>query len=137
MGDAGVDHVYELTEWHENIDNTELSDYAAKYKSAHQDDWRYMRVRFMFGMLAQALNEVGDDPSKVAGALSGMTYETPLGQAVMQAENHQILLPQFVTVLSRDVPRDLEGTGIGRKTVESFPAEAGKLPTTCKMQQPS
>ncbi|SDE03416.1 branched-chain amino acid transport system substrate-binding protein [Paracoccus isoporae] len=136
MGDAGVNKVYELSEWHENIDNPELAAFAGAYKEEFGDDWRYMRVKFMFGMLAQALDEVGDDPAKVAAALSGMSYDTPLGQAVMQPENHQIIMPQFVTVLSRDVPNDLEGTGIGRKTIREFPAQSAVVPTTCQMKRP-
>jgi branched-chain amino acid transport system substrate-binding protein len=137
IGDAGVDRVYELTEWHENVDNPELSAFAAAYKAQLKDDWRYMRVRTMLNMFAQALDKAGsDDPRKVAAALDKATYKSPLGDVLMQPENHQLLQPQYVTVLSRDVKHDLEGTGIGRKTVATFTAEQTRLPTTCKMKRP-
>ncbi|MCO5090888.1 branched-chain amino acid ABC transporter substrate-binding protein [Bosea sp. (in: a-proteobacteria)] len=137
IGDAGVDRVYELTEWHENIDNPELSAFADAYKAQLKDDWRYMRVRTMLNMFAQALDKAGsDDPRKVAAALDNATYKSPLGDVVMQAENHQLLQPQYVTVLARGGKHDLEGTGIGRKTVAAFTAGQTELPTTCKMKRP-
>ena len=137
MGDAGVDRVYELVEWHENIDNAELTEFAEGYKAEYQDDWRYMRVRTMLHMFANALNTAGtDDPEAVAKAMDAATYDSPLGPVRIQSENHQIIMPQYVTLLSRDVEHDLEGTGIGRKTVASFDAEQVKLPTTCDMKRP-
>ena len=137
IGDAGVGRVYELTEWHENVDNAELTAFADAYKAQAKDDWRYMRVRTMLTMFAQALDKAGsDDPRKVAAALDTATYESPLGAVVMQSENHQLLQPQYVTVLSRGMKHDLEGTGIGRKTVAEFTAAQTRLPTTCRMKRP-
>ena len=54
----------------------------------------------------------------------------------MRADNHQAVAPQIISVFSKNVKYDCEGTGLGWKTVLVVPAKDVYLPTTCNMQRP-
>ena len=62
---------------------------------------------------------------------------TTVGEAEMRADNHQILMPMFVSTFSDNVKFDVEKTGLGFKTDVKINAKDMALPTTCKMQRPS
>jgi branched-chain amino acid transport system substrate-binding protein len=66
-----------------------------------------------------------------------MKFKTPTGECLMRADNHQAVMPQIISVFSKDVKYDVEGTGVGWKTVMTVPSEDVYFPTTCKMERPS
>ncbi len=137
IGKAGQDIVLQVSEYHNNIPDAELEALAADYKKQFNEDLYYYRVVTLMDMLAQAMKTSGStDPEKVALALEGASEATPLGDVVMLPENHQLLQPMFVSIMTAGMPFDVEGTGLGFRTLMEIAPEATRQPTTCQMKRP-
>jgi branched-chain amino acid transport system substrate-binding protein len=139
IGEAGVDTLKQVSEWHRNaapeIDAT-VAAFTKKYPGK-ENEYAYWRAKTMWVMFAAAAKKAGsNDPVKVAHALEGMKMQTSLGDVEMRADNHQILQPLFVSTLAKGVKYDSEDTGLGWKTDAKVDAQATALPTTCKMERP-
>jgi branched-chain amino acid transport system substrate-binding protein len=92
----------------------------------------------MIDMLTNAINKAGStDPLKVALALEDMHVKDLDGQEnIMRKEDHQLLMPYYAGVFSKDVKYDSEHTGFGWKTQMMATAADLTLPTICKMKRP-
>ena len=92
----------------------------------------------MIDMLTTAINKAGTtDPLKVALALEDMHAKDLVGQEnIMRKEDHQLLMPYYVGVFSKDVKYDAEHTGFGWKNIMTATAADLTLPTICKMKRP-
>ena len=139
IGEAGVDSLKQVSEWHRNA-APELDATVAAFSKrfpGKENEYAYWRAKTMWDMFAAAAKKAqSNDPVKVARAMEGMKMSTSLGEVEMRADNHQILQPLFVSTLSRNVKYDSEGTGLGWKTDAKVDAKATSLPTTCKMERP-
>lgn len=137
MGRSAVGLVKQITEWHANIENIGMDQVVTDFKRLHNLDYYYFRVKVMFDMLAAASKKAGAlDPRAIAMALEGLEIDTPTGKAHMRQDNHQILMPLYISTFSENVKFDLENTGFGFKTDVRIEAEATRTPTTCRMQRP-
>src|SRR5437764_268528 len=140
IGDAGVDTLKQVTEWHKNA-TPELDSTVAAFDKRYpgkENEFSYYRAKTMWEMFAAAAKKAGsNDPVKVAKALEGMKMQTLLGDVEMRADNHQLLQPLYVSTLLKNQKYDVEDTGLGWKTDAKVDAKATALPTTCKMQRPS
>ena len=139
IGEAGVDALKQVSEWHRNatpeLDAT-VAAFTRKYPGK-ENEYTYWRAKTMWQMFAAAAKKAGsNDPVKVARALEGMKMQTSLGDVEMRADNHQVLQPLFVSTLARGVKYDSEDSGLGWKTDAKVDAKATALPTTCKMERP-
>ena len=139
IGDAGVDTLKQVTEWHKNASpdlDTTVASFAKKYPGK-ENEYTYYRAKTMWEMLAAAAKKAGsNDPVKVAKALEGMKMQTPLGDVEMRADNHQLLQPLYVSTLKKSPKYDVEDTGLGWVTNAKVDGKATALPTTCKMERP-
>lgn len=140
IGKAGEGHIKQIFTWHPNIANNKIEQFAVDYKKKYGDDFSYQTSRTTVGMWVKAINTAKSaDPLKVAKALEGMKYDGDTGEAVMRAEDHQLLQPLYIasfTAQGKDVKYDAEGTGVGWKTDVRVEPKDTALPTTCKMGQP-
>ena len=142
IGAAGEGRLFQITEYHRNLPlelgKLEVYDFVLPFDEMHADiDWYYGRINTMMDMLKLAIEKAGStDPVAVAYALEGMEIESPYGNVVMRAIDHQLLQPLFISVFTKDVKYDSESTGLGWKTVAEFPAEKTATPTSCQMQRP-
>ena len=139
IGEAGVDTLKQVTEWHKNaspdLDAT-VAAFAKRYPGK-ENEFAYYRAKTMWEMFAAAAKKAGsNDPVKVARALEGMKMQTPLGEVEMRADNHQLLQPLYVSTLEKNQKYDVEETGLGWKTDAKVDAKVTALPTTCKMERP-
>jgi branched-chain amino acid transport system substrate-binding protein len=139
IGEAGVDTLKQVSEWHRNaapeLDAT-VAAFTKKYPGK-ENEYTYWRAKTMWDMFAAAAKKAGsNDPVKVGRALEGMKMQTSLGDVEMRADNHQILQPLFVSTLAKGVKYDSEDSGLGWKTDAKVDAKATALPTTCKMERP-
>jgi branched-chain amino acid transport system substrate-binding protein len=139
IGEAGVDTLKQVSEWHRNaapeLDAT-VAAFTRKYPGK-ENEYAYWRAKTMWEMFAAAAKKAGsNDPVKVARAMEGMKMQTALGDVEMRADNHQILQPLFVSTLAKGVKYDSEDTGLGWKTDAKVDGKATALPTTCKMERP-
>jgi len=139
IGEAGVDTLKQVSEWHRNA-LPELDASVAAFSKRYpgkENEYAYWRAKTMWEMFAAAAKKAGsNDPVKVAKALEGMKVTTSLGEVEMRADNHQILQPLYVSTLSKGVKYDSEESGLGWKTDAKVDARATALPTTCKMERP-
>jgi branched-chain amino acid transport system substrate-binding protein len=91
-------------------------------------------------MLAAAIEKAkSTDAAAVAQALEGAHFKNAFHEAVMRAEDHQLLQPLYVSVMQKVVDGtvrfDNEGSGYGFKTERYLPLAATALPTTCRMKR--
>ncbi len=139
IGDAGVDTLKQVSEWHKNA-APELDASVAAFDKRYpgkENEYTYWRAKTMWEMFATAAKEAGsNDPVKVARALEGLKMQTPLGDVEMRADNHQLLQPLYVSTLERSQKYDVEGSGLGWRTDAKVEAKATVLPTTCHMERP-
>src|SRR5438270_4693826 len=92
IGEAGVDTLKQVSEWHRNaapeLDAT-VAAFSRKYPGK-ENEYTYWRAKTMWEMFAAAAKKAGsNDPAKVARALEGMKMQTALGEVEMRADNHQ------------------------------------------------
>jgi branched-chain amino acid transport system substrate-binding protein len=139
IGEAGVDTLKQVSEWHRNA-TPELDASVAAFTKRYpgkENEYAYWRAKTMWEMFAAAAKKAGsNDPVKIAKALEGMKMPTSLGEVEMRADNHQILQPLYVSTLSKNVKYDSEESGLGWKTDAKVDAKSTALPTTCKMERP-
>jgi branched-chain amino acid transport system substrate-binding protein len=139
IGEAGVDTLKQVTEWHKNaapeLDAT-VAAFGKRYPGK-ENEYAYWRAKTMWEMFTAAAKKAqSNDPVKVAKALEGMKMPTSLGEVEMRADNHQMLQPLFVSTLAKNVKYDVEDSGLGWKTDARVDGKATALPTTCKMERP-
>jgi len=140
IGNDGVGVVKQISEYHSNALPEPDPDAVAFRKrfTGKDDEFGYYRLKTTFDMFAAAAAKAkSNDPVKVAKALEGIKVMTTVGEAEMRADNHQILMPMFVSTLSDSVKYDVEKSGVGFKTDVKINGKDMALPTTCKMQRPS
>ena len=139
IGEAGVDSLKQVSEWHKNA-APELDASVAAFSKRYpgkENEYAYWRAKTLWEMFANAAKKAqSNDPVKLAKALEGMKLATSLGEVEMRTDNHQILQPLYVSTLSKNVKYDAEDTGLGWKSDAKVEAKATAQPTTCKMERP-
>jgi branched-chain amino acid transport system substrate-binding protein len=143
IGEAGVDRVLAVAEWHANAGVPGMEriylDFRKRYPAA-KDDYLNARNITMIEMLVAALEKAGSaDAVLVARALEGMRYNAQPHPVQMRGEDHQLLSPLYVFRMSRaggPIKYDVEGSGFGFATERQLAADQVALPGTCKMQRP-
>ena len=143
IGATGADRMTVVMEYNENLPVEEHNQAAEQFDLAFRKDHKFDFVGepwlMMIRMLSRAITEAGSaDPLKVALKLEGMQQKDLLGRTqTMRKEDHQLILPYYEGLLTKDVKYDTEGTGLGFKTVATVPSEEETMPTTCKMKRPA
>jgi len=144
LGDAGIGHLKQVTQWHANIGNDKATKHYQAYREKFKDtkdDYYWTTQYLAMEMLAKAIEQAkSTDPVKVAMALEGMKFEGDAGEVMMRADNHQLVQPLFISTYSKvdgkDVKNDIERTGNGFKTDRRIEGKDTMMPTSCKMQRP-
>jgi branched-chain amino acid transport system substrate-binding protein len=148
IGEAGVDRLIAVAEWHPNVGTAASERFYAGFRERFpkpQDDYVHARMQVMVEMLAHAIEQArSTDALAVAKALEGM----PLARGTlggfhdgwMRAADHQFIQPLYVSLMQRAGTRgtvhDNEGSGFGFRTVRYFEPRATELPNRCQMQRP-
>ena len=144
LGDAGIGHLKQVTQWHANIGNEKVEKhyraYREKYKDV-KDDYYWTTQYLALEMLAKAIDQARSaDPAKVGKALEGMKFDGDSGEVMMRADNHQLIQPLYVSTYvkadGKDVKNDVERTGNGFKTDRRIEGKDTVMQTTCKMERP-
>jgi branched-chain amino acid transport system substrate-binding protein len=145
VGEAGVDRMKQITEWHTNVPSKELERVNAEFKKKYNLDWWFLRVHTGMNMLAEAVKRAkSTDPVLVAQQLSGMKYMTDVGEVEMRAADHQMIQPLFISTFVRsaakggpkDVKYDVENTGLAFRTDVRIEPYVSAQPTSCQMKRP-
>lgn len=147
IGDAGVGRVRAVAEWHPNtgqgMKNSASDDFYQAFRRrypAPEDDYVHLRMHLMIDMLVAAIEKAKTtEAAAVAKALEGARFKNAFHEAVMRADDHQLLQPLYVSVMRKvadgSVRFDNEGSGYGFKTERYLPLQETALPTTCKMKR--
>ena len=145
VGEAGIDRMKQITEWHTNVPSKELERVNAEFKKKYNLDWWFLRVHTGMNMLAEAAKQAkSTDPVRVAQALSGMKFPTEFGEVEMRAADHQMIQPLYISTFVRsaakggpkDVRFDVENTGLAFRTDVRIEPYVSAQPTSCQMKRP-
>ena len=149
IGEAGVDQVRAVAEWHPNAGVAAAERIYLAFRERlrdPRDDYFNMRHVVMIEMLAAAIEAAGStDAVAVARALEGRAHGGEPYAATMRAADHQLLTPLYVSVMQRagpgagaGAPRyDLEGSGLGFRTERHFDARQTEQSHVCAMKRPA
>lgn len=147
LGDAGVQRVIAVADWHPNAGGAASDAWYKAYRArfpAARDDYPVLRMSMMVEMLAQAMTKAGTaDPQAVAKAMEGLRFEgaqKSFHPMWMRADDHQAIQPLYVMQMDKQgasgVRYDNEGSGYGFRTVLALPAERTAPATVCRMKRP-
>ena len=148
LGEAGIDRVLAVAEWHPNAGGAASERFYAAFRQRFpkpEDDYVHARMQLMVEMLVAAMERAGSDaPLAVARALEGLNYDGKTLGGVhtgwMRAADHQLMQPLLVSVMRRagtpGVPHDNEGSGFGFQTVRRLEAKAVEPAHQCQMRKP-
>ncbi|MDQ7970159.1 MAG: branched-chain amino acid ABC transporter substrate-binding protein [Oxalicibacterium faecigallinarum] len=148
IGDAGVDRVRAVAEWHPNVGGMQTDNASDRFYQRFrqrypqpQDDYLLLRMHVMIDMLVKAIEKAGSTEAiAVARALEGASYHNSFHDATMRAEDHQLIQPLYVSVMRRiqdgGIRFDNEGSGYGFRTERYLPSVQTALKTSCRMQRP-
>jgi branched-chain amino acid transport system substrate-binding protein len=143
IGTAGENRLTSIMEFNGNVPVDlkvpEAEKFANDWRtSGHDTDFSTLNFVTMIDMLTEAINKAGStDPMKVALALEDMHGKDLVGQEViMRKDDHQLLMPYYAGVFTKDVKYDSEHTGLGWKNYMTASTADLTLPTICKMKRP-
>jgi len=148
LGDAGIDRVLAVAEWHPNVGTPSSDKFYAGFRQRFprpEDDYVHARMQAMIEVLVAGMERAGSaEPVAVARAMEGLRYDgKTLGgvhQGVMRAADHQFIQPLYVSVMKKagtpGVRFDNEGSGYGFRTVRFVEAARAEQPHQCRMQRP-
>src|SRR6202165_2627045 len=133
IGEAGVDTLKQVSEWHRNATpelDASVAAFAKRFPGK-ENEYSYWRAKTMWEMFAAAAKKAGSsDPVKIARALEGMKMQTSLGEVEMRADNHQLLQPLYVSTLEKNQKYDVENTGLGWRSDVKVEGKTTALSTT-------
>ncbi|MGH8115948.1 MAG: branched-chain amino acid ABC transporter substrate-binding protein [Rhodanobacteraceae bacterium] len=140
IGKRGVGMLYEIDAMDGDYTNPVVAQREVQLKK--ETGWDYsgfIRATYEIRMLKLAAEKAKSiDPTKVAFALEGLEFNGPYGPVYMRADNHQIEMPMFISVLQDHMKYGLLKTGdLNFHVLAKFTAKEGQLPTTCKMHRPA
>ena len=118
-----------------------MADYKAK--SGHLPVATEPQTVFGLDMVADALKRTKPENGELnvnalAKILETTKLKTPMGELIMRAADHQVLLPIVVSMVSKDAKYKADETDLGFKPVKVFTADEAASPAqaSCKMQRP-
>lgn len=144
-GDVALGH-YVAHAFNADANGKESEQFALDYKSKTGHFPVYTEGQTVFGlqMLASVLKSVKAQDGKLnvnafAKVLETATVKTPVGESMMRADDHQILLPIVVSTVTKDAKFKTDNTAMGFKTIKVFSAQEAAAPvqSSCKMQRPT
>ncbi|MEJ8847335.1 branched-chain amino acid ABC transporter substrate-binding protein [Variovorax rhizosphaerae] len=142
IGSWGAGKIWSMWNWGSNAPTPALEKIAVAYKKKVPDeDFIYASHWYTMHMLRAALRKAkSSDPTKVAFALEGMKYDSPLGEVEMRKTDHQLLAPVYMGVWAKQgspgVKYDAENTGYGFKSEVVWEPYLSAQPTSCQMKRP-
>jgi branched-chain amino acid transport system substrate-binding protein len=142
IGSWGEGKVGVLWNWVHNAPTPELEKIYIEYKKKYNDDFIFAAHWNTMNMLREAMRAAkSTDAKKVAFALEGMTYKSPMGEVKMRKTDHQLEAPLYLGIWakkgSKGVKYDAENTGYGFRTEVAWDNYISSQPTSCQMKRPS
>ena len=144
IGEAGIDRVKQVGQWHVNVGGEKSDAVVESYRSRYpenNDDLFFITLKYGMELLAQSIDKAGStDALSVARELEQGRFEAVTGEIWIRPDNHQLMQPLYVSTFKKTgqegVKYEVELTGTGPKTDFIVSAEDTRLPTTCNMVRP-
>ncbi len=141
LGAWGAEKVGVIWNWGHNAPTPELEKTYLAYKAKSNQDFIFAAHWNSLSMLSTAITKANStEPKKVAYALEGMTYKSPIGEIEMRKTDHQLLAPLFLGIWakqgSKGVKYDAEKTGYGFRSEVVWDSYVSAQPTSCQMVRP-
>jgi len=137
LGDKGVGRLYQINEYYGDFEDPEMAQRQLDFYKKANWDFYYLRLSNMLDMLKKAADqEKSVNPVVIAKALEGMTLTSTTGELLMRAEDHQIQLPMFISVMDDEMKYGAEGTEFNFHKVARIERDDVTLPSTCRMRRP-
>ena len=142
LGPWGEGKVGVIWNWVHNAPTPELEKIYVDYKKKTGDDFVFAAHWNSMHMLRDAMRKAqSTDAKKVALALEGMTYKSPMGEVRMRKTDHQLEAPLYLGIWakqgSKGVKYDAEKTGYGFRSEVAWDNYISAQPTSCQMKRPS
>jgi len=84
-------------------------------------------------VLGESIKRAGTaDPLAVGKVMAGLTWNSPLGDITMRADNHQMLQPLFIAALDTGTPHVFPDVPMGFREIARIEPKDTAMPTTCK-----
>ena len=141
MGPWGAEKVGVIWNWGHNAPTPELEKIAQDFKKKTGEDFIFAAHWNSMNMLLDAMRKAkSTDATKVAFALEGMKYKSPIGEVEMRKTDHQLQAPLYLGIWakqgSKGVKYDAENTGYGFRSEQVWDAYISAQPTSCQMKRP-
>lgn len=142
IGAWGDGKVGVIWNWIHNAPTPELEKVYVDYKTKSGDDFVFAAHWNTMHMLREAMRKAkSTDAKKVALALEGLTFKSPMGEVRMRKSDHQLEAPLYLGIWaqqgSKGVKYDAEKTGYGFRTEVVWDSYISAQPTSCQMKRPS
>jgi len=141
LGSWGADKVSVIWNWGHNAPTPELEKIYVDYKKKTNEDFIFAAHWNGLNMLLAAMKQAkSTDAKKVAYALEGLKYKSPIGEIEMRKTDHQLQAPLYLGMWakqgSKGVKYDAEGTGYGFRSEVVWDSYISAQPTSCQMKRP-
>ncbi|HEU0196904.1 MAG TPA: ABC transporter substrate-binding protein [Nevskiaceae bacterium] len=136
LGQTGVGRTYLVWLWNGDYKDPAMAEREVSLKSKTGYDYFDLRFTYTLDMLRLAANKAHSvRPEKIALALEGLHFHGPTGEVWMRAEDHQLQVPLYVSVFSRNMKYGYGKTDhLNFHALEKFSAVQAELPSTCQMR---
>lgn len=141
MGSWGDGKVGVIWNWGHNAPTPELEKLYVDYKKKSGEDFIFAAHWNSVSMLQTAMRQAkSTNAVKVAYALEGMKYKSPIGDVEMRKTDHQLQAPLFLGIWGKQgtkgIKYDAENTGYGFRSEQVWDAYISAQPTSCQMKRP-
>ena len=142
LGSWGENKVGVVWNWVHNAPSPELEKIYVDYKKKYNEDFIFAAHWNTMNMLHEAMRKAkSTDAKKVAFALEGMAYKSPMGEVRMRKSDHQLEAPLYLGMWAKQgtkgVKYDAENTGYGFRSEVAWDSYVSAQPTSCQMKRPS
>jgi branched-chain amino acid transport system substrate-binding protein len=143
-GDVALGH-YVVHAFNADANGQDSERFAEDYKAKNGRHPVFIEGQTVFGlqMVGSVLKSLKPQDGRLnvnafAKALETPKFKTPMGEASMRADDHQLLLPIAVSKVSNEAKFKADNTNMGFQTVKLFGAREAAAPVqaSCKMQRP-
>lgn len=141
MGPWGDGKVGVIWNWGHNAPTPELEKVYVDFKKKTGEDFIFAAHWNSVTMLQAAMRQAKSTHAvKVAYALEGMKYKSPIGDVEMRKTDHQLQAPLFLGIWGKQgtkgIKYDAEGTGYGFRSEQVWDSYISAQPTSCQMKRP-
>jgi branched-chain amino acid transport system substrate-binding protein len=149
IGEAGVNRVLAVAEWHPNVGTAVSERFYGEFRKRFpkpEDDYLHVRMQAMIEVLVAAMELAkSTEAIAVAKAMEGLSFDgrtlDGVHKGVMRSADHQFIQPMYVSVMrkagSAGALHDNEGSGYGFRTVRFLSAAQTEQPHQCRMERPA